>query len=551
MPVPNPNAPSRILNGTSVRTKLATDDKDPPAPAQNPNSDESLFDKVGTYSKGLKQDGKGLVNPAAFQGFRTVIDAAEPIPGAHDFSVVMMGGGRKLNGPQGAFAAQLTCKDSAQFGTMTVPEAPGVGSPEYAVELVELYWASLLRDVPFAEYEANPIAIAAAAELNIPAYKDHYAGPLDAHGNVTPRVLFRGGFNKGSSIGPLPKNSRPKYFAGELTGPHLSQFCFVPTNFGAQPIDQKYYTAAPHVDYMTDPTVWELVQEGKSADAYPLNKNDRRHLHSGRGLCVYTHEDELYQAYFTAYLVMKTMGIPLNATSPYRALNPDTKFKNEQPFGTFGGADIAATLAAVAKAALNAVWYQKWVIHLRHRPESGGGILHYQRDTMHPTSYSAAINHLAINSNAVVRSMQHNSGSDLLSQAFPEGSPTHPAYPTGHGCVAGACITALKFFYKGDTIIPNPVVPTADGMGLMPYVFDAGDTGVMNVNGELHKLAHNISFGHGLHAGIHWRSDTDYSMLLGEEVAVNFLEEQVKSYSEKVSVTIDLMDGQTQKTFAN
>ena len=42
----------------------------------------------------------------------------------------------------------------------------------------------------------------------------------------------------------------------------------------------------------------------------------------------------------------------------------------------------------------------------------------------------------------------------------------------------------------------------------------------MTVNGELHKLAHNISFGHGIHEGIHWRSDIDYSMLLGEEVAL-------------------------------
>ena len=37
-------------------------------------------------------------------------------------------------------------------------------------------------------------------------------------------------------------------------------------------------------------------------------------------------------------------------------------------------------------------------------------------------------------------------GTHFLSQAFPEGSPPHPAYPTGHGAVAGACITVLKFF---------------------------------------------------------------------------------------------------------
>ena len=43
----------------------------------------------------------------------------------------------------------------------------------------------------------------------------------------------------------------------------------------------------------------------------------------------------------------------------------------------------------------------------------------------------------------------------FLSQAFPEGSPTHPAYPTGHGAVAGACITVLKFFFDGACNIPD------------------------------------------------------------------------------------------------
>ena len=41
-------------------------------------------------------------------------------------------------------------------------------------------------------------------------------------------------------------------------------------------------------------------------------------------------------------------------------------------------------------------------------------------------------------------------GSFLLSLAFAEGSPKHPSYPAGHGAVAGACITVLKFFFDGD-----------------------------------------------------------------------------------------------------
>jgi hypothetical protein len=66
---------------------------------------------------------------------------------------------------------------------------------------------------------------------------------------------------------------------------------------------------------------------------------------------------------------------------------------------------------------------------------------------------------------------------------------------------------------------------------------------MMTLNGELHKLAHNISFGHGIHAGIHWRSDTDYSMLLGEAVALRFLQDQAYTYEEKVNVTLTKMDG--------
>jgi len=43
--------------------------------------------------------------------------------------------------------------------------------------------------------------------------------------------------------------------------------------------------------------------------------------------------------------------------------------------------------------------------------------------------------------------------------------------------------------------IPNPVVPTEDGLSLVSYT--ASDAGQLTVNGELNKLGHNVSFGHG------------------------------------------------------
>ena len=95
-------------------------------------------------------------------------------------------------------------------------------------------------------------------------------------------------------------------------------------------------------------------------------------------------------------------------------------------------------------------------------------------------------NNNVLNSQAVQSSFNRY-GDYFLSQAFPEGSPTHPAYPTGHGVVAGACITVLKFFFDGNFVIPNPVVPSSDGLSLQPYT--GGDAGQITVNGELNKIA--------------------------------------------------------------
>jgi hypothetical protein len=149
---------------------------------------------------------------------------------------------------------------------------------------------------------------------------------------------------------------------------------------------------------------------------------------------------------------------------------------------------------------------------------------------------------IVLNSMALETSYARNS-SYLLSQAFPEGSPTHPAYPTGHGAVAGACITVLKFFLDGDAPFTYRVTPSSDGLSLNPY----NGLGPLTVNGELHKLAHNISFGHGIHAGIHWRSDTDYSILLGEAVAIDYLLDQMYSYQENSDITITKIDGTPQR----
>ena len=88
-------------------------------------------------------------------------------------------------------------------------------------------------------------------------------------------------------------------------------------------------------------------------------------------------------------------------------------------------------------------------------------------------------------------------------------------------------------------------VPSHDGLSLDTY--SGADRDHLDINGELNKLAYNISFGHGIHAGIHFRSSTLSSILLGEQVALSVLKDRAKSYNEPFTIHITKLDGTTQR----
>lgn len=514
-------AAQRVWQSYQARVAAATRQAAIPVPPHTTNGDESRYpDKSGTYSKGLLQDGYGRVNLRAFNTLRAALNSGHPA----DFERIIMGGTRTLNGPQGALAFGMEGTDGAQFGNapspanqeraVVVPPPPAVASAAYGTELVELYWCSLLRDVAFTDYANSATAFLAANELSgMPSY----TGPRDRHGHVTPDLLSRGAF------------------PGETVGPYISQFFITPTYFGQQPMSQVMRTYVPSMDYMTDLTTWQAVQSGIDTGLANLPDSQGRYVRNGRDLAAFTHVDVLYQAYFTALLVLNTLGVPLNPGSPY------ANSRTQNGFCTFGAPDFAASLGEIAARALDVVWYQKWMVHLRHRPESGGGIVHLTA-TGQGNTLDAQLNGNVMNSLAVQESSSQY-GTYLLSQAFPEGSPTHPAYPTGHGTVAGACITLLKFFFDGSYVIPRPLVPASDGLSLAYYT--GNDAGQLTVNGELNKLAHNVTFGHGIHAGIHWRSDSDQAMMLGEALAISVLQDKAQCYNEKFTISFTKLDGST------
>jgi hypothetical protein len=517
---------ARVVKSLALRIGAATKDSLVAVPPHTTNGDENRYpDHSASYSKGLLQDDIGVVNSGAWASFKKALKSGKN----SDFEAIIIGGTRTLNGPQGAYAFDMEGLDSVQFGNAPSPGDPTglpvvppfdqISSAAYGAQLIEMYWASLLRDVAFTDYTTNATAGAAAAELTtLPDYR----GPRDSSGNVTPDLLFRGNF------------------PGETIGPYMSQFMITPTSFGQQPIDQLMNTYLPNIDYMYDTTTFLQVQNGISTGLTNQLDPTRRYLHDGRGLSAWTHVDQLYQGYLVAFLVLSTLKAPVNPGNPYIGS------KTQNGFCTFGPPDYAASQGEAAARSLDRVWYQKWLVHLTHRPESGGGVLQ-QILSGNQSKIDAKLNKNVLNSQAVAQSFAKY-GTYLLSQPFPEGSPTHPSYPTGHGTVAGACITFMKFFFDETFVIPNPQVPSSDGLSLAPY--NGSDAGQITVGGELNKLARNVSFGHGVLAGIHWRSDTDWSMTLGEAMAISVLQDKAQCYNEKFSITFTKLDG-NKVTIAN
>ena len=499
---------------------------------QADNGDAARFtDFSCSFSKTLLHDGLGVPNAAAMRSLKKALTTGDHLD-FQSIGVGTPGGGSnsKLNGPQVALAFDLQGLDSH---ATVIPPAPKIDSAQTAAEQVEHYWGSLLADVPFTEYSTNALVGQAVADMNSMSFlsspqNNQFPYP------VTRQNLFRGQFVPGD---------------GNVQGPYLSQFMVQPTFYGAQPLSQQHQTFLPVAgggsNYMTSVAEYQLIQNGGDSGRPVAFDSTFRYLRNGRDLAAYTHVDVLYQGYFVAFLVLAGIGAPANPGNPYIGS------LTEKAFAALGGPDAAATLAEMATRALKASWYHKWIKDLRLRPEEYGALVHARKTGTSPFPQAAAALHDDVLNSTALALTFATYGTYLLPQAFPEGSPTHPCYPTGHGAVGGACITALKFFFDGSQKIRplltgagrDVFVPSTDGLSLNTYT--GADRNSLDINGELNKLAHNVSFGHGIHSGIHFRSSTYWSILLGEQVALSVLQDRAESYNEPFTVQITKFDGTT------
>jgi hypothetical protein len=478
---------ARADQAFGLRIQAAKNRRAQPAPAHTTNGDDGLYaTNIGSYSKGLPHNALGEVDTAAYAALLRAVFSCKPA----DFEAIPLGGTVKLADPQAAYTFDLEGPDSHQ---LYLDPAPAFGSAEIAAEMAEDYWMALARDIPFADYNADPLIARAASDLSRFA---GFTGPR-AGSAISPGTLFRG---------PTP---------GDLAGPYVSQFLWAPVPYGVMTLAQRY-PALPSRDYLTTYPAWLANQRGQMVpSAAAATVPPVRYISSGRDLATYVHADFTYQAYLNACLILGAIGAPLDG-------NPYHHSRTQVGFITFGAPHVLDYLARAANAALKAAWFQKWVVHRRLRPEAFAGRVHNQMTG----AERYPIHEDLTRRSSVLSAVYQRHGSYLLPMAYPEGCPAHPSYPAGHAAIAGACVTILKALYDESFSIPQPVVAGAGGQTLNLY---SGPP--LTVGGELNKLAANIALGRDI-AGVHWRSDGIQGMLLGEAVAMGILQDRSAIYNE-------------------
>jgi hypothetical protein len=500
---------------------------------------------IGNYSKALRHDALGDPESHSYGSLLRALESRDPA----DFEEILQPpGAKRLTNPQSGFAYHLEGPDTQ---AVTQPPAPRFDSAQTAAEMGELYWMALARDVPFINYAteaatANSVIDRAIRSLGT-EFKA-YGGPVP----VTVQNLFRGIY-PGEQVGPYVSqflwkgNSDPRKVQGQGRD---ARDGFI--TFGTQVIDQRQLTVkgfpqlGAAADYLTNFTQWLAVQNGRDDRGQDQFDPQRRFIRNLRDGTAYVHFDQVVNAWWnTAFLLLSEprgtqnsgagagrpqvdLEFALDQGNPYDPPGSAMGSRTQTGFATFGPIQLLELLNEVCGRSLRAVWWQKWGVHRRLRPEEYGGRVDNQLNNRRTYPLHGSIVS-SLSTGLLSPYFNERYGSFLLPQAYPEGCPTHPAYGAGHATGSGACATLLKAFFDESTPIENPVVASADGLSLVAYA--GADAAQMTVGGELNKLAGNIALFRNA-AGVHWRTDYTESLLLGEAVAIGLLQELSLTFNE-------------------
>lgn len=415
-----------------------------------------------------------------------------------------------------------------------------------AAEMLELYIMALLRDVPFGNYQDSQASVKQAVDaLNEfdagSTEGDKFKGPKEnvaASGasdyKVTVRTLLRG-----SSPGDLKGDYLSKYF--ELLRPPLFPSGCGPgvANLINATLFYKRFGRLLDIPEPNSNSEWCLtwdhyvrIQNGEIPKGYVTTDftNRRVPISNGRHLATLVHTDGFYEEFLWAADVLTAGNYPRSLATKY---SQPSEAYNEGDGPTLGIPNAASLVGAVALDAGRAAWRQKWVVARRARPEVMGGLIHQLRAGGDTATYGNINPKLLKTFGKIsdvleavktrnIRLGGSSAATYLLPQIFPEASPAHPAWTSGHATIAGACATVIKAIFDDRAKLKdNDGNPYPDGQG-----------GNLLVGEELDKLASNVAFGRNF-GGVHFRSDGEHGIFIGEEIAIKFLQKHLETYKEK------------------
>ena len=376
--------------------------------------------------------------------------------------------------------------------------------------------------------------------------------------------------------------------------------------YGAQRIDQRISAAAAGLDHMTDWTLWLDVQNGAAVggtDRFEQGGKPR-FLNTPRDLATYVHFDQLYQAYLNACFLLFDYKVPFDFGLPSgkghvtrgsfatfggphilalltevssRALKAVRRQKFQHHLrGRPEQLAAMLTLAANAPDKLGGAQgdtTNALNILLERAPNLMGMVT--ARNARQNAERLDPTNRIFPAGDGTGCGFEPEASRNyLLPMAFPEGSPMHAAYGAGHATVAGACVTILKAFFE---LSPNEVrtpglgqplpvdltaqpqwwkmatfadrmrlrnvyVPPADPWSMALESSGEWRPAQLTIEGELNKLAANISIGRNM-AGVHFYTDYFDSLRMGERIAVGILQEQMTNYNDPCSMRLPSFDG--------
>jgi len=499
------------------------------------NGDDSLAAYAGSFTKGLEHDSlTGLLTANGQLNYQQLLKAL--FSGLQeDFNAIQLAGTRKLVNPQASYARSL-------MGTPAMitpmPAAPNLSSAQAAADMIEVYLQMICRDVNFEDYgtgvntdvdtiNGGSKTNNAAAILN--ALGDAYTGPKP----VTAANLFRGND------------------AGNLVGPYISQFWFLPTHRVFQDVAQpQYIPTAQTRQFGVSFEDFVEIQNGNIPKPYQGSDfSGERIIINGKDAGTTVHYDSPVDFCNFITNILLYYGAPLSPELPYK----NGSAPNEEGFVTFFVGDIFNAIGGAMEEAFKNAWAHKWLGNRRLRPEAMGGLVHNAKasDTnpynLHaslfatynvPGTNTGTINLLdwvrATNELQIAFYPGQSVSTYLLGLLFPEGSPLHPSYPQGHSTVAGSCKTIIKAFFNDQALLtsfltpmkPNPADPTQS----IPLPDEEG-ANLLTIAGELDKIAANVGQARNF-AGVHYRSETKQGNDLGEAIAIKYLQDFGRTYHE-------------------